>query len=708
MGLTFLHPAFLFGTLAAAVPVVIHLIYRRRALVHYFPAVRFLLLADKRTARKFRLHQWLLLALRVLALLLLALLLSRPRLIGGDVHAAATLPAQATVVLVDNSLSMQYRDGAETRLQRAQAVATRLLHELRPQDSAAVLPLLAAETDTATTGFLTRDQVTLREQLVALQPSHANVDLIGAFQRAFTLLQDSPAPRRQIVLLSDFTLHGWEDFHLSRFEVVPQHVELHFVRFGPSQRDANVLVEAVRIVEKPFIEGAPLEVTAVVRNHSAEAIRNMRVDLLMGSTKIGEQLVDLGPDEQVSVPFRMTAPAAGLHWGEVRLDSDQFPEDDRFYYALRTAAPVRVLAVDGDPGTSLFDSEIFYLMSALQPAGALSRTLFYAKPVTWEGLTHERLSDYQVIVLCNVEALAPQVRQRLHQFILDGGGVLFFVGNHVEAIRYNAMFYHADTPLLPFALGPPVQHPQEQPMGIADFARSHEALTVFTHDSSLLERGKVYRYLAMQQPQETLEARVLLALQNGSALLAEKTLGRGKVMVFASSADRDWTDLPTRTAYVPLLHGVLGHLAHLSTATQRPGAVMPAPATFLGRQSDRDNVITLHTPEGQERVGRYVAEDTQVRAQFADYTVPGLYRVTTPSGPDLLAVNATRAESNFEKLQLADLRARVEPLTVFVDEEQTVGQAAASSRLPMRELSGMFMLALVAVLMVENVCANRF
>jgi hypothetical protein len=90
MGLTFLHPAFLLGALATAVPIVIHLIYRRRALVHRFPAVRFLLLADRRTARKFRLHQWLLLLLRVLAILLLVFLLARPRLVGEAAHAADT------------------------------------------------------------------------------------------------------------------------------------------------------------------------------------------------------------------------------------------------------------------------------------------------------------------------------------------------------------------------------------------------------------------------------------------------------------------------------------------------------------------------------------------------------------------------------------------------------------------------------------------
>src|SRR5919198_1300099 len=189
MGLTFLQPAFLFGALAAAVPVIIHLIYRRRALVHRFPAVRFLLLADKRTARKFRLSQWLLLALRVAAILLLAFVLARPHVTGSNVQAAALAPPQATVILVDNSLSMQYRDGQETRLQRAKALASRLVQGMAAQDSAAVLPLLLA--DEPAPVFFSRDQATLQEQLAALQASHATVDLHSALQRALRLLQES-------------------------------------------------------------------------------------------------------------------------------------------------------------------------------------------------------------------------------------------------------------------------------------------------------------------------------------------------------------------------------------------------------------------------------------------------------------------------------------------------------------------------------------
>ena len=377
MGLTFLQPLFLLGTLAAAVPVIIHLIYRRRALVHRFPAVRFLLLADKRTARKFRLNQWLLLALRVLAILLLAVVLARPHVTGSDVQAAALTPPQATVILVDNSLSMQYRDGQETRLQRARAFASRLVQGLAAPDSAAVLPLLSTAEAASAPVSLSGDRAALQEQLAALQPSHATVDLPVALQRAFTLLQESPMPRRRLVFLSDLTMHGWEDFHLSRLAVVPEHVAVHFIRLGGPQRDANALIAETRISDKPFIEHAPLDVTAVVQNRSAAALHNARVDLLLGSNLVGQQLVDLGPDAQITVPFRIAAPPAGLHWGEVRLEGDGFAEDDRFYYALRTVTPVHVLLVDGDPGTSLFDSEIFYLLHALQPRGVLGLSLIH-------------------------------------------------------------------------------------------------------------------------------------------------------------------------------------------------------------------------------------------------------------------------------------------------------------------------------------------
>ena len=704
-GLTFLQPVFLLAGLAAGVPILIHLINRHRALVHRFPALRFLLMADRRTARKFRLYQLLLLALRVLAILLLALLLSQPRW-GGEASAALSQPPQATVVLLDNSLSMQLRDGQETRLARAKALAGKLLEGLAAPDSAVVLPLVSDDPD-AEPPLPGANMAALWEQMRAVSASHEAVDVTAAVQRAVEILQASTAPRRRLVLLTDLTVHGWEGFRASDLPRLPEDLTVQVIRLGSPERDANALIRDVRVTEPPFIEQTPLDVTVRVRNHSDAPVRSLRVDLLLGGDTVGQQLTDLSADEEVAVPFRIVAPEAGLHWGEVRLQGDAFAEDDRFYVALQTVSPARVLVVDGDPGTSLFDSETFYLFSALQPRGSLGPPLFHPKPLVWEGLEQERLSDYSVIVLCNVEALSPQVRQGLHQFVTDGGGLIFFAGHQVDPARYNALFYGSDTPLLPVALGEPVQQPEEAPVTLQAAGNAHAALAVFGGDAAeMLARSRFYRYFSVAED-EAGEAAVLLSYEDGRPFLLERALGRGRVLLFTSTADRDWTDLPTRIAYVPLVHSLVGYAAQLSQAAQRPQVFLPGPTSVRMQGAQAGGSLTILTPDGKELLSRFAARQGVVEAPVTEYTVPGIYRLGADADTDYLAVNATRAESDFAKLQQPDLQARWQPLSVIVEEEAALGEPADGGPLPGREIAGLLLLSLVAVLMVENVCANR-
>ena len=714
LGLTFLQPAFLLAGLAAGVPILIHLINRHRALVHRFPALRFLLMADRRTARKFRLYQLLLLVLRVLAILLLTMLLSQPRW-GDEASAALALPPQATVVLLDNSLSMQFRDGQETRLARAKTLAGQFLDGTTAPDSAVVLPLVTDDPD-AEPPLLGADAAALWDQMRAISASHAAVDVAAAVQRAIEILQASTAPRRRLMLLTDLTVHGWEGFRASDLARVPEDLVVHVVRLGSPERDANALISGVHVTEPPFIEQTPLDVTVLVRNYSDEPVRSLRVDLLLGGEAVGQQLTDLAVDEEVAVPFRIVAPEAGLHWGEVRLQGDGFGEDDRFYVALQTVAPARVLVVDGDPGTSLFESETFYLFSALQPRGSLGSPLFHPKPLVWEGLEQERLSDYSVIVLCNVEALSPQVRQGLYQFVIDGGGLIFFTGHQVDATRYNNLFYGSDTPLLPVALGEPVQLSEETPVTLQEAdpgsspgqASRHEAVAVFSGGAAdMLTRSRFYRYFSVVEDGAG-EADVLLSYDDGRPFLLERSLGRGRVLLFTSTADRDWTDLPTRIAYVPLVHSLVGYAAQLSQAAQRPQVFLPGPTAMRIQGAQEGGSLTILTPDGKELLSRFAAREGVIEAPVTEYTVPGIYRLNAGADTDYLAVNATRAESDFTKLQQPDLQARWQPLSVILEEEAALGeQADDGTALPGREIAGILLLSLVAVLMVENVCANR-
>ena len=402
---------------------------------------------------------------------------------------------------------------------------------------------------------------------------------------------------------------------------------------------------------------------------------------MLGGETVGQQLTDLAADEEVAVPFRIVAPEVGLHWGEVRLQGDAFTEDDRFYVALQTVAPARVLVVDGDPGTSLFESETFYLLSALQPRGWLGSPLFHPKPLVWEGLEQERLSDYSVIVLCNVEALSPQVRQGLHQFVTDGGGLIFFTGHQVDATRYNTLFYGSDTPLLPAALGEPVQLTEETPVTLQLADGAHEAVAVFSwrrcgHADAQPGSIAISRWPRTRRQ----EADVLLSYDDGRPFLLERSLGRGRVLLFTSTADRDWTDLPTRTAYVPLMHSLVGYAAQLSEAAQRPQVFLPGPTSVRIQGAQEGGSLTILTPDGKELLSRFAGQEGVIEAPVTEYTVPGIYRLSSSADTDYLAVNATRAESDFAKLQQPDLQARWQPLSVILEEEAALGQSRLTAR----------------------------
>ena len=116
-GVSFLSPLFLVGAVAAAVPILLHLFHRKTEIVIDFPAVSLLKRAPVQQHRRRRLRELLLLALRVVALVLLALSFARPYFAG----AAAADSAPLTVIAVDTSMSMT----APGQFDRAREAAVR-------------------------------------------------------------------------------------------------------------------------------------------------------------------------------------------------------------------------------------------------------------------------------------------------------------------------------------------------------------------------------------------------------------------------------------------------------------------------------------------------------------------------------------------------------------------------------------------------------
>src|SRR3972149_5288857 len=229
MAFFFLYPVFLFGLAAASLPILIHLLNRRRLKRLRFPAVRFILLSQKRISRSYRLRHWLLLALRTLAVVFLALLLANPIFQVGAGLFAGGGPVNL-VVLRDNSLSMTW-SGDGDGFKQAKEAARLLISGLNDGDRAALIPTNVSGKEPFR---LKGQKEILLKALDAIEIADGTANFAAALAKAYELLSE-PAGQREIRLITDMGLTGWDQFSLAGLKQFEPSFCLKLLRVSTNQ-----------------------------------------------------------------------------------------------------------------------------------------------------------------------------------------------------------------------------------------------------------------------------------------------------------------------------------------------------------------------------------------------------------------------------------------------------------------------------------------
>ena len=134
-------PLLQMGIAAVSLPIIIHLLNRRKYRERSWAAMRFLLAAIRKNQRKIRVEQWLLLAVRTLLILCVVSAMAKPFL--ESLGALPLLPGQRThrVIVIDGSLSMSYTPAETNRFDQAKALAAQLVRDARRGDALSVVLL---------------------------------------------------------------------------------------------------------------------------------------------------------------------------------------------------------------------------------------------------------------------------------------------------------------------------------------------------------------------------------------------------------------------------------------------------------------------------------------------------------------------------------------------------------------------------------------
>lgn len=310
--MTFLHPWFLAGLLAAGVPLLLHLVQRREPPTVVFPAVRYLLDATREHQRRLRIRHWLLLLLRTLLIAALVLAAAGPtvRRSGVTSHAPSAL-----VLVLDNSLSSAAIVGGTPRLAQLARAADGVLARATPGDA---VWLIVAD-GTARRG----DPAALRAAIRDLAPSTTRLDLGAALQAADEVLATETLPG-EIVVITDLqaTALGAAS---PRAPVTISRPE------GAVPR--NIGVASLTAGAQPWsTDGGPVQVS-VAGDSGAQA----PLQVMTGDRPTRQALATVGGAVQVPIPG---APAG---WYALRavIQPDELRLDDQRVLGLRTAPLAR-------------------------------------------------------------------------------------------------------------------------------------------------------------------------------------------------------------------------------------------------------------------------------------------------------------------------------------------------------------------------------
>lgn len=675
--MSFLNPLLLGGLVAIGIPILIHLLNRRRFRRVVWAAMRFLQTSIEKNQKRMQIEDLILLVLRCMIVALIALALARPAW-REAVSGYFSSEKSVGVLLLDNSLSMGTSDGTSTRFEKAKKAAEQALDSLPSGSAIAVWFVSDVIRDVIPDPSY---DLNLARKLIRDAPlTDRGTDVGAAMDRAIEVLKTRMGVRREIYLFTDGQLAGWRGLLdvRSRLERAKNEVQAHIV-FVSEHDTQNLSVRDLRLASGLAPVGQPLRFEIKVQNHGLQPAKDVRVVLSVDEEPSSDEftLPILNPGESKGVALFAKLRNEGIHAIRASVTNDRLPADNTRTLAVRALKQLRVLMVDGDPGDSSRAGETFFLRHALTPVPSDQVPNYFIKTQTLPPteLSGVSLDDFDVLILANVKRFAESWVPALVSYVRRGGGLLVFPGDQIDAAFYNEQL-GVKTHLLPATFGPARGEGQQSDSSFALQTKDYaHPITSLWNDpaAGTLASVKVYRHLillpASHATNEVSSAKsnqdeglpqTVLSLEDSSPWIVEASFGLGRVVMFGSTADSAWTDLPVRPAFVPLLHRTLGSVIQ----RQDEGLNLRVGHRFGRRVSNellgKDAAFTSprkgDTVRELKRV-EMVNGSPMMTFDHTDYA--GLYRVAVsdPAYETAFATQASPDESSLEEISSEQVQA---------------------------------------------------
>jgi hypothetical protein len=723
--MTFLNASLLAGAALIAVPIILHLVMRRKPRLFEFPALRFLQKRHDTNQRKLNLRHFLLLLLRMGIIAFLAFALARPSVQFGGGLGSQEAPVAAALVF-DAAPRMEYLRQNQTRLQAAQDIGLWLVAQLPQNSEIAVL-----DTHQGAAAFQA-DRSSAINAIERLPTVPNSLPLITAVDEAVRLLEQSTLARKEIYIFSDLSRGAWPaaqaaqlQDNLKKLPGVGIYVldvgvadPINF-SLGEPRLSAEALSSRSPLtinVELAYIKGSGVFLSGADKEKTPDPfMKTVELYLLDADDKPQKRSVEsvaVTPAEARQIEFRLDRLKLGPHQGYLQiLGQDALAADDKRYFSVEVKPPWRILIAAPNPA----DKYALFLTEALAPSVFRKRgqARFDCDVVDLNDLPKNNLANYSAVFLLDPTPLEPAVWRKLADYAAEGRGLGIFLGRNAQSMdSFNAPQAQE---LLPGNLLRQARRPEGE-LHLSPRDLQHPILAPFRSQSGSVpwQRSPVFRYWELDKLHSGVG--VVLPFSDGRPAILERPIGAGRALTMTTPVsdrpnENPWNLLPVSDEawpFVILMNQITAYLVgsgneQLNYFSGQTAILQLAPET------KRSNYLLI----GPGDVNVPLSADPQRnRLVITAAEQPGNYRVLS-GGREAgfnrgLSVNYAPEQTQLERISEKELteifkpnKIRVARTKEQIDRDISIGRVG-------RELFPPLILAVVIFLILESLLANRF